>query len=91
METYLQTLSECLPGGFDELPLWRRTAHALYPSEALKFIGTMSGPTCPPEQMARLRTALIPLRQANVQAQSLRLSPITSAIFPCNFLPKKLL
>lgn len=41
METYLQTLSECLPGGFDELPLWRRTAHALYPSKALKFIEAM--------------------------------------------------
>jgi hypothetical protein len=63
-----------LPGGFDELPLWRRTAHALYPSKALKFIEAMSGPTCPAEQLARLRTALIPLRQANVQAQSLRLS-----------------
>ncbi len=51
---FAQVLKESVEAGMDRLPLWKRTAHGLFPAKARKLIGVMAGPSLPPEEAARL-------------------------------------
>jgi hypothetical protein len=62
MVDYLRTLAGAIAAGLDGLPLSKRTAHALFPSKAMKFVGVMEGPCCPPDEAARLREVVFTIR-----------------------------
>lgn len=51
---FVRVLKESVDAGIDRLPLWKRTAHGLFPAKARKFIGVMAGPSLPPAEVARL-------------------------------------
>lgn len=67
MADYFNTLAEGMPHGMDRLPLSRRTTQALFPSKALKFVGVMQGPCCPPEEAERLRQFVITIRDLGAE------------------------
>ena len=60
---YLRTVADCLPGGFDRLPLWQRTKLALTPSQGRVYVRAMAGPACPPDERHRLEEYLLTLQQ----------------------------
>jgi uncharacterized membrane protein YccC len=60
---YLRTVADCLPGGFDHLPLWQRTKLALTPSQGRIYLKAMAGPTCPAGERERLENYLLTLQQ----------------------------
>ena len=60
---YLRTVSECLPGGFADLPVWQRTKLALTPSQGRTYLQAMAGPTCPAEERRRIEEYLLTLQQ----------------------------
>ncbi len=60
---YLRTVADCLPGGFDRLPLWQRTKLALTPSQCRIYLKAMAGPTCPAVERQRLEDYLLTLQQ----------------------------
>jgi uncharacterized membrane protein YccC len=61
--SYLRTVADCLPGGFDRLPVWQRTKLALTPSQGRVYLQAMAGPTFPPDERHRLEEYLLTLQQ----------------------------
>jgi uncharacterized membrane protein YccC len=61
--SYLRTVADCLPAGFDRLPLWQRTKLALTPSQGRVYLKAMAGPACPDDERQRLEEYLLTLQQ----------------------------
>lgn len=62
MVDYLRTLAGGIANGLDGLPISKKTTHSLFPSKALKFVGVMQGPCCPPDEAERLRRHILTVR-----------------------------
>ena len=60
---YLRTVADCLPDGFDHLPVWQRTKIALTPSQGRVYLRAMAGPACPADERQRLEDYLLTLQQ----------------------------